>query len=660
MPTPDRAAAMHDLAERDRAIGGGHRSANAGAPDRNANAGSSPADDDARPAPPGRRRTIRTMLVRAAGAWVVPTWIFVAVGILGFYRHERAQIAESTISIARALMSAIDRDLGGTAAAAQVLALSPYLAADDFAAFHRQASELVPLFGEGVNIVLTDASGRQLVNTLVPYGEVLPSPNLANQRKVIATGRPSISDVFIGPVAKRAVMALGVPVFRGDAPKYTLSVSVFPERLNELLLRQRLPPNWMAVVLDTSGVIAARTQSPERFIGRKGPPELRAAMARAGSGVIETVNGDGVPVFAAFSRSEDSNWDVVIGIPIAELSGQLYAVLLLCGAAAVVLLGVSIALAHRQAARIAHAVQDLIPPAVALGRGEMPSIPQLQVQEADDVAQAIGRASRLLRRRTVERDRAQQERQAAESDKHTATDAYQRIEAVNTALEEFAYAASHDLKAPLRVIDNASKWLEEDLCEHLTGENRENMNLLRGRVARMEKLLDDLLEYSRLGHESDGPSQEIVSGDVLMDDILVLLSPPQGFTVKTSPAFAGIQVRRMPLQQVLMNLISNAIKHHDHSTGSVEVTVEDRGADYAFAVKDDGPGIPARFHDQIFKMFHTLKPRDQVEGSGMGLAMVRKSVAVGGGTLTLESSEGQGSLFRFTWPKQQKSRREAA
>jgi signal transduction histidine kinase len=641
MPTPDRAAAMHDLAERDRTIGAGHPSA------------------DARPAAQRRPRAIRTMLVWAAGAWVVPTWIFIAIGILGFYRHERAHIAENTISIARALMSAVDRDLGGTVAAAQILAMSPYLAADDLAAFHRQASELVPQLG-GTNIVLADASGRQLVNTLVPYGEELPSPNLPNQRKVMATGRPSISDVFIGPVTKRPLMSVGVPVFRGNAPKYTLSVSVFPERLNELLIRQRLPPNWIAVVFDTSGVVAARTQNPERFIGRKGSPALQAAMARASAGVIESITGEGIPAYAAFSRSEVSNWDVVIGIPTAELSGQLYAFLLLCGGGAFVLLGVSIALVRRQAARIAQAVQDLIPPADALGRGEVPSIPRLQVQEADDVAQAIGRAFHLLRSRTVERDHAQQERKAAETDRHTVTDAYQRIEAVNKALEEFAYAASHDLKAPLRVIDNASRWLEEDLQEHLTGENRENMNLLRGRVARMEKLLDDLLEYSRLGHVADGHSREIVKGDVLMDNILALLAPPLGFIMKISPAVAGIEVCRMPLQQVLMNLISNAIKHHDDTTGCVEVTVEDRETDYAFAVKDDGPGIPARFHDQIFKMFHTLKPRDQVEGSGMGLAMVRKSIAVFGGTLTLESAEGQGSIFRFTWPKHQKSEREAA
>jgi len=240
-----------------------------------------------------------------------------------------------------------------------------------------------------------------------------------------------------------------------------------------------------------------------------------------------------------------------------------------------------------------------------------------------------------------------------ELEKIKVINAYHRIELVNKELEDFAYAASHDLKAPLRVIDNAAKWLEEDLQTYLTDDTRENMNLLRGRVARMEKLLDDLLEYSRIGRTEDARYTETICGDVLMSNILDLLSPSENFKVTISPGFTDIHVHIMPLQQILMNLISNAIKHHDKKKGAIEVMVEDKGTYYAFAVKDDGPGIPAQFHDQIFKMFQTLKPRDQVEGSGMGLAMVRKNIDVFGGTLLLESSEGKGSIFRFTWPKQQ-------
>jgi len=226
-----------------------------------------------------------------------------------------------------------------------------------------------------------------------------------------------------------------------------------------------------------------------------------------------------------------------------------------------------------------------------------------------------------------------------------------QLAAANHELEEFAFVASHDLKAPLRVIDNCSKWIEEDLRPHLTADTLENMTLMRGRVKRMEKLLDDLLEYSKIGKKSDPRANEIIKGEELMENIIALLCPPPGFKVEIYPGFAALSLPRMPLQQILMNLIGNAIKHHDKKTGHIEIAVENLPEFYAFTVKDDGPGIAPQFHAEIFKMFQTLKPRDQVEGSGMGLAMVRKHVEAAGGTLDLVSAEGEGSIFRFTWPK---------
>ena len=219
----------------------------------------------------------------------------------------------------------------------------------------------------------------------------------------------------------------------------------------------------------------------------------------------------------------------------------------------------------------------------------------------------------------------------------------------NAELEKFAYVASHDLKSPLRAIDNLTKWLEEDLDDVLNDRNRAHMEKLRGRVLRMENLLDDLLEYSRAGRNLD--NSEIIKSERLVREISDFLDVPKGFVVKADESLKGINVPRMPLEQIFHNLVGNALKHHDKEKGTITVSAKNRGEFYEFSVADDGPGIPKKYQEQVFEMFQTLKSRDEVEGSGMGLALVKKIVHNFGGQLRLESEEGQGSTFIFTWPK---------
>lgn len=221
----------------------------------------------------------------------------------------------------------------------------------------------------------------------------------------------------------------------------------------------------------------------------------------------------------------------------------------------------------------------------------------------------------------------------------------------NRELDEFAYVASHDLKAPLRVIENASTWLEEDLADRLDAESRDNLQLLRSRVTRMDRLLDDLLEYSRIGRKTNEQWSEAVNGRRLKEDILLLVPQKEGFDVVFEPAFDEVSVNRMPLQQILINLIGNAIKHHDRDRGTILVRTRPLVDDYEFSVIDDGPGIPEQYHEQIFKMFQTLKPRDRVEGSGIGLAIVRKHLDVLKRSMKVGRAGERGSIFTFTYPR---------
>ncbi len=221
----------------------------------------------------------------------------------------------------------------------------------------------------------------------------------------------------------------------------------------------------------------------------------------------------------------------------------------------------------------------------------------------------------------------------------------------NTELEQFAYVASHDLKAPLRGIDNLATWIESDMAEVMNSESKENMTLLRGRVARLEALLDDLLKFSRVGRKEEKIEQIDVRSTVEEEFDLVMQG--KNFELILDGDFPTFETAKSPLRQVFRNLMSNAIKHHDRDKGCITVGVSELEDRYLFSVEDDGPGIEPEFHDRIFGVFQTLKGRDQVEGSGMGLAIVHKQLRVADCTIKIESdpAKQRGTRFTFEWPK---------
>ena len=231
---------------------------------------------------------------------------------------------------------------------------------------------------------------------------------------------------------------------------------------------------------------------------------------------------------------------------------------------------------------------------------------------------------------------------------------HQRVESElmrsNNELDQFAYVASHDLKAPLRGIDNLVTWISEDIEDKdLVADH---LQMMRIRLQRMRALLDDLLEYSRVGKVEYDLSN--VDVHYLMKDLFQQSSPPKGFCLEFSGEVITFDALVTPLAQVLRNLINNAIKHNDKENGIIRVVVREEGGFIHIDVKDNGPGIEEQYYEKIFGMFEKLKSKDDVEGSGMGLAMVKKITESQGGTIHIKSMMGEGSLFSVIWPKHPK------
>lgn len=227
------------------------------------------------------------------------------------------------------------------------------------------------------------------------------------------------------------------------------------------------------------------------------------------------------------------------------------------------------------------------------------------------------------------------------------------LERNNKELDQFAYVASHDLKAPLRGIANLSQWIEEELGPAVNDQAREYLSLLRGRIHRMEGLIEGILSYSRAGRAKHGA--EDIDVAALLGDIIELVAAPDGAEVVIDGPMPTVHTERLPLQQVFQNLITNGLKYAGGPAARVTIRGRDAGAAYEFTVSDNGPGIAPEFQEKIWGIFQTLNPRDKVEGTGIGLALVRKIVENKGGRAWVESDAGAGATFHFTWPKNEES-----
>ncbi|MFK8014903.1 MAG: PAS domain-containing protein [Gammaproteobacteria bacterium] len=225
----------------------------------------------------------------------------------------------------------------------------------------------------------------------------------------------------------------------------------------------------------------------------------------------------------------------------------------------------------------------------------------------------------------------------------------QELRQTNHDLDHFAYIASHDLRAPMRGIDQLATWIEEDLGDRLDDDVQSKLRLMRKRVGRMDKMLSDILTFARAGkreHTDEGLDVRRV-----LHGVVEWLAPNEGIDISIEIDALTLLMSRTQFEQLFLNLIGNAIAHHDRAVGTITVEAEVDPNRVVFIVRDDGPGIPVNYQEKVFEMFSTLKRRDEREGSGIGLAVIQRIARAHGGSVTLNSPlTDRGTEFRVSFP----------
>jgi signal transduction histidine kinase len=218
----------------------------------------------------------------------------------------------------------------------------------------------------------------------------------------------------------------------------------------------------------------------------------------------------------------------------------------------------------------------------------------------------------------------------------------------NKELDQFAYVVSHDLKTPLRGINNIITWLEEDYQDQISPEIKQNLSLITSRTARLENMINGLLDYAKVGKIQKG--METVDVLRLVREIVDLVVP-KDYSVQIDGVMPFIDTEKLHIEQVFSNLITNAVKYNRNEKPKIIIKARELKDYYEFTVTDNGIGIQKEYFEKIFAIFQTLHEKDAFESTGVGLAIVKKIIDDYKGTIRVESEVGKGTSFIFTWPK---------
>lgn len=461
-------------------------------------------------------------------------------------------------------------------------------------------------------------------------------------QNVIRTGRFSLGAYVFGPISQETIVVAAQPVFDENGEMSSiLAVGVSASWLEDLLSDFRLADGTRLRLIDTNGTVAARFPADPDTTGvALDHPDLLDELQRRSTGVAHLSDPDGLLEIVAWTPiAEDLGGLTVaahypmpgvldwIGTP----SGKIH--LPLAMALFLVIVAFTISIDRT----IVRGIRDIGELANRLAAGDFTARMRLQTigREFSDLSGGLNAMASAIENRDTE----------LKGYNSLLEDLNKR----NRDLSNFANIASHDLRAPLRGIHNLVDWIEEDIEEHLSDDSRNNMERLRLRVKRLDEMLDGLLRYSLAGRTDQ--AEALTDTRELVNEAVNMLDPADGFEVIVDGPLPAVYINRDALLSVFVNLIGNAIKHHDRDRGRVVVSGRLAGDKVEYTVTDDGPGIPDHSRDSVFDIFRTLDKQSSQSNTGIGLAIVKRLVQEKGGSIEVLPSIlfDRGTTFRFHW-----------